>query len=164
MATLCETYPTVATARRAADALHAAGVPAHDIGVLADGRYHDVRIELVGGFGGPVDPDAPFGKYAGPARRRWQAAGGYSGRPDRQRQGSFVDGEGEPAITYDRDDEHMRITDDEMARRVLSDAHVPPGEAERVVDALHHGRAVMVAEVSDPTGARALVHDISDGA
>jgi hypothetical protein len=57
----------------------------------ADLRYHDVRAERVGGFAGPVAPTDPFGKYAGPARRRWQAAGGYAGTPDRQRQGSFAD-------------------------------------------------------------------------
>jgi hypothetical protein len=34
---------------------------------------------------------APFGKFAGPPRRRWQAAGGFAGAPDRQRQGSFAD-------------------------------------------------------------------------
>jgi len=56
-----------------------------------DPRYHDVRAERVGGFAGPVEPTAPFGKFAGPPRRRWQAAGGFAGWPDRQRQGSFAD-------------------------------------------------------------------------
>ncbi|MGA9856787.1 MAG: hypothetical protein WBQ18_02930 [Solirubrobacteraceae bacterium] len=56
-------------------------------------HYHDLRAERAGGFAGPVAPDAPFGKYAGPRRRRWQAAGGYAGRPDTQRQGSFADTE-----------------------------------------------------------------------
>jgi hypothetical protein len=58
-----------------------------------DPRYHDVRRERVGGFAGPVSPADPFGKYAGPPRRRWQAAGGFAGTPDRQRQGSFADTE-----------------------------------------------------------------------
>jgi hypothetical protein len=53
--------------------------------------YHDVREERVGGFGGSVAPSAPFGKYAGPPRRRWQAAGGFAGAPDAQRQGSYAD-------------------------------------------------------------------------
>ena len=56
-----------------------------------DPRYHDVRKERVGGFAGPVEPAAPFGKFAGPPRRRWQAAGGYAGAPDGQRQGSYAD-------------------------------------------------------------------------
>ncbi|MGZ4350420.1 MAG: hypothetical protein ACXVRX_07830 [Solirubrobacteraceae bacterium] len=57
----------------------------------ADSCYHDVRQERVGGFAGPVAPTAPFGKFAGPPRRRWQAAGGFAGFADRQRQGSFAD-------------------------------------------------------------------------
>ena len=52
---------------------------------------HDVRFEAVGGWAGPVGPDAPVGKFAGPARFRRQAAGGWAGAPDRQRQGSFAD-------------------------------------------------------------------------
>ena len=62
-----------------------------------DPRYHDVRREGVGGFAGPVMPSAPFGKYAGPPRRRWQAAGGFTGAPDRQRQGSYGDIERAPS-------------------------------------------------------------------
>lgn len=61
-----------------------------------DPRYHDVRKERVGGFAGPVAPADPFGKFAGPPRRRWQAAGGYAGTPDAERQGSFGD------IEFDR--------------------------------------------------------------
>jgi hypothetical protein len=56
-------------------------------------RIHDVRSEPVGGWAGPVEPDAPVGKYAGPPRRRRQAAGGWAGEPDRQRQGTFADAE-----------------------------------------------------------------------
>jgi hypothetical protein len=57
----------------------------------AESHYHDVRKERVGSFAGAVEPTAPFGKYAGPPRRRWQAAGGFAGSPDAQRQGSFAD-------------------------------------------------------------------------
>jgi hypothetical protein len=54
-------------------------------------RYHDVRTERVGGFGGPVNPNAPVGKYAGPPRMRWRASGGFVATADDQRQGSFAD-------------------------------------------------------------------------
>ena len=57
----------------------------------AESCYHDVRKERVGNFAGAVAPTAPFGKFAGPPRRRWQAAGGFAGDPDAQRQGSFAD-------------------------------------------------------------------------
>jgi len=56
-----------------------------------------VRFEPVGGWAGPIPPEAPVGKWAGPARLRRQAPGGWSGDPDRQRQGSFADADyGEP--------------------------------------------------------------------
>lgn len=55
--------------------------------------HHDVRSEPVGGWAGPIEPDAPVGKFAGPPRLRRQASGGWAGEPDRQRQGSFADGE-----------------------------------------------------------------------
>ena len=166
MATLCETYLTIATARRVAAGLHAAGVPEHDIGLLAGSDYHDLRAEGVGGFGGPVDPDAPFGKYAGPARRRWQAAGGFSGMPDGQRQGSFADVEGDLSITYDRGGEHTRVTGDAMATQLLTDANLPGDVAERIVDELHRGHAVMLAEVTelDPRSVEALGHEPGEAA
>jgi len=52
---------------------------------------HDIRFERVGGWAGPVEPQAPVGKFAGPPRFRRQAAGGWAGDPDAQRQGSFAD-------------------------------------------------------------------------
>jgi nucleotide-binding universal stress UspA family protein len=69
----------------------AAGVPARDIQVLAAQPIHDVRHERVGGFAGPVSPNAPVGTYAGAVRLRRQGAGAFAGDPDEQRQGSFDD-------------------------------------------------------------------------
>jgi hypothetical protein len=54
---------------------------------------HDVRKEPVGGFAGTVDPEAPVGTYGNVRRRRRQGAGTFAGDADRQRQGSFADGE-----------------------------------------------------------------------
>jgi nucleotide-binding universal stress UspA family protein len=69
----------------------AAGVPARDIQVLATQQIHDVRHERVGGFAGPVYPNAPVGTYAGAVRLRRQGAGAFAGDPDEQQQGSFGD-------------------------------------------------------------------------
>jgi hypothetical protein len=68
VATLCKTLPTTEAALHAAEALSTAGVPAGDIGVLTGHPYHNVRAERVGGLGGPIGPDAPLGKFAGPPR------------------------------------------------------------------------------------------------
>lgn len=166
MATLCETYPTLDAARHAADALQAAGVPARDIGVLVHSHYHDVRAEMVGGFGGPVPPNARFGKFSGPARRRWQAAGGFwrgAAGADRRRQGSFGDADASVSFTYDRAGEHPHVSGEAMARRLLHDAHVPGGQAERMLEEMHRGHAVLFAELSDlePRRAETLAQDIA---
>ena len=143
MATLCKTFPTSEAALQAAEALSTAGVPTSDIVVLIGHRYHDVRTERVGGFRGPVGPDAPFGKYAGPPRLRWRAAGGFIAHPDDQRQGSF--GDVDLILSVRREDgyQHVEAIDDHSARRLLTEAQVPDEVARRMVRDLHGGDAIM---------------------
>jgi hypothetical protein len=149
MASLCRSFSTTESARHAAETLSAAGVPARDIGVLIGFRYHDVRAERIGGFGGPIDPDAPVGKYTGPPRPRWRAAGGFTAHADDQRQGSYADAERTLNITREDGDEHVRVTDDDATRRLLSRAHLPDDLARRMVRQLHDGRAVVFATIAD---------------
>jgi hypothetical protein len=54
-------------------------------------RLHDVRVERVGGFAGPVAPDDPVGTFANVRRLRRQGTGTFAGDADRRRQGSFAD-------------------------------------------------------------------------
>ena len=56
MATLCKTYSTEGVARKAAQALRAAGVPGRDIRLLTGCRLRDVRAESVGTFAGTIGP------------------------------------------------------------------------------------------------------------
>jgi hypothetical protein len=149
MASLCKSFSSTESARRAAEALSAAGVPARDIGVLIGFQYHDVRVERIGGFGGPVDPDAPVGKYTGPPRPRWRAAGGFTAHADDLRQGSYADVERTLSVTRENGDEHVRVTDDDSTRRLLSRAHLPDDVARRVVRQLHDGQAVVFAAIAD---------------
>jgi len=148
MATLCKTFPSNASALHAAEALSAAGVPAGDIGVLIGHRYHDVRAELVGGFGGPIVPDAPFGKYAGPPRLRWRAAGGFVAHPDDQRQGSFGDVDCILSVKRQDVDQHVEAIDDDGARRLLARAQVPDHVVRRMVRHLHEGEAIMFVQLT----------------
>lgn len=143
MATLCKTFPTTEAALDAADALSTAGVPTSDIVVLIGHHYHDVRTERVGGFCGPADPDAPFGKYAGPPRLRWRAAGGFIAHPDDQRQGSFGDVDLILSVRRQDGHQHVEAIDDRSARRLLTEAHVPDEVARRMVRHLHEGDAIM---------------------
>jgi hypothetical protein len=149
MTTLCETYPSEAAARDATEAFSASSVPHHNIRLLIGYPLHDVRHEPVGGFGGPVDPDAPVGKFSGPPRARWRAAGGFYGNPDQQRQGSFADAERILIVSHDRGAGRMRDVSAHGTRRLLRAANVTDQTAERIIDELHHGNAVVLAEVAD---------------
>ena len=91
MPNFLETYPNEAEARKAVDALGCAGVTNDDIHLLTGNGLHDVRTEVVGGFGGPVAPDAPVGTFANVPVPRRSGAGTFAGDADRQRQGSFAD-------------------------------------------------------------------------
>jgi hypothetical protein len=148
MATLCKTLPTTESALRAVEALSAAGVPAGDVGVLIGHQYQDVRRERIGGFGGPIDPDAPFGKYAGPPRLRWRAAGGFVAHADDHRQGSFGDVDRILSVTRKDGEQHVEVADDHRARRLLTRAQVPDEVARRMVRHLHEGEAVIFARLA----------------
>jgi hypothetical protein len=157
MTTLSETYPTEIEARRAIEALRAEGVPARDIRLLTGTRPRDVRREPVGGFAGPVAPDAPVGTYGDRPVLRRQGTGGFAGDPDHQRQGSFADTDRVVIITYERDAERARVTGLRGARRLLRRAALDDDAVDRAVKELHMGHAVVLVEVSEvvPSEARA---------
>ena len=142
MATLCKTYPSRDAAREAVEELEATGVPACDIRVVMGGTEHDIRREPVGGFAGPVGPGARVGNYGGALRRRRQSRGAWTGDPD-HRQGSFADTDIDVIATGDG---HASATDDGHVKGLLADA-MPPDIAARVLGELHHGRAVVIAEL-----------------
>jgi hypothetical protein len=119
-----------------------------DVGVLIGPHYHDVRAERIGGFGGPIDPDAPFGKYAGPPRLRWRAAGGFVAHADEQRQGTFGDMDRILNVTRQDGSEHVEATDDDGARRLLTRAQVPDDVAQQMVRHLHEGETIVFAQLA----------------
>jgi hypothetical protein len=149
MATLTHTYPNEIAARRAVEELRAGGV---DVRLLVGSALHDVRREPVGGFAGPVGPDAPLGTYGGTVVRRSQAAGGFSGDPDRQRQGSYADADRIVIVDHER----SRITGRRGVRRLLRRAALDAEAVEHIVGELRLGRAVvLVADAGEERLARA---------
>lgn len=149
MTTLCETYPSQAAARDATEAYSTSGVPHHNIRLLIGHPLHDIRHEPVGGFGGPVGPDAPVGRFSGPAGARWRAAGGFYGNPDQQRQGSFADVDRILIVRHDRGAERTRQASARGTRRLLRAVNVTDQTAERIIDELHRGNAVVLVEVAE---------------
>jgi hypothetical protein len=85
------TYPTPAAEREAAERSLAMGRSARAVQLLSHRPARDVRNGPVGTFAGTIGPDASVGTFGGVIRLRRQAAGGWAGNPDSQRQGSFGD-------------------------------------------------------------------------
>ena len=149
MTTLCKTYSSEVVARQAVEMLRAAGVPGRDIRLLTGCPVHDVRREPTGGFAGTVGPDAPVGTYAAGRRLRRQGAGSFAGDPDRQRQGSFADADRDVILSYENGTEHPRVVGDHAIRQLLHGVAVD--RAGPVVEELHTGHAVVIADVAEIT-------------
>jgi hypothetical protein len=166
MATLCKAYSTEGVARQAVEVLRTAGVPGRDIRLLTGCRLHDVRREPVGGFAGTLGPDALVGTYAHIPRLRRQGAGSFAGDPDRQRQGSFADADRDLVATYEDHRARSRWAGDLATRRLLRAADLTDEAAGRVIDELHTGHAVVLAEVAEiaPSDARARLEDVAHAA
>ena len=147
MTTLTKTYATELAARRAVEALRATGVSERDIRLLAGSAPRDIRREPVGGFAGPVAPNAPIGTYGGRTVQRRQGAGSFAGDPDQQRQGSFADTDRVVIVTYKGDAERARITSLRGARLLLSRAALDHDAVDRAVRELHRGHAILLVDL-----------------
>jgi hypothetical protein len=150
MPTLCNTYSDEEHAREAVERLLAAGSPRRSIRLLTGSPRHDVRAERVGTFAGSIGPDARVGTFAGLPRRRRQGTGTFAGDPDRQRKGSFGDVERDVIVTFARD-EHPHTATHRTLRRLLRAVTVDGEPANRLVDELHVGRGLVLAESPPPT-------------
>jgi hypothetical protein len=166
MATLCTTYVSASTARSGVEALRAAGVPGRDIRLLIGSPPRDTRRERVGGFAGPIAPDAPVGTYGNVRRLRRQGNGTFAGDADRQRQGSFADTDRDVIVTYEHEVVHVHVVGVRGLRRLLRDAALDDNTIDRVVDELHTGHAVVLAEIAEitPSDARERLEHIATAA
>ena len=150
MSTLCKTYSDEAHARQAVEHLLASGTPRRAIRLLTGSPMHDVRDERVGTFAGSIGPDAPVGRFAGQPRRRCQGTGAFAGNPDRQRKGSFADVERDLIVSFGHRDEHPRVATHRELTRLLSAVTLDGEPADRLVDELHDGHGLVVAELEQP--------------
>jgi hypothetical protein len=116
--------------------------------VLTGARLGDVRREPIGGFAGPVAPNAPVGTYGDRPVPRRQGAGGFAGDPDRQRQGSFADADRVVIVTYKRDAERARVTGLRGARRLLGRASLDDNTVARALHQLQRGHTVVLADAN----------------
>jgi hypothetical protein len=149
MTTLTKTYTTEVAARRAVQALRATGVPERDIRLLAGTAPRDIRREPVGGFAGPVAPDAPIGTYGRRVLQRRQGAGSFAGDPDQQRQGSFADTDRVVIVSHQGDAERARTTGLRGTQRLLRRAALDDDAIDRAVGELHQGHAILLVDLRE---------------
>ena len=163
MSTLCKIYPSEIVARKDVEALKAAGVPGRDIRLLTGFRLHDVREEPVGTFADAIAPDAPIGSFASVRRSRRSGRGSFASVQGPRRQGSFADTDLDVIVSYDNGARHSRVVGDLRLRRLLLKTTLTGTAGETVVDQLHAGHAVVLAEIA-PRDARARLKDPAQAA
>ena len=164
--TACETYSSEVAARRAMRALTAVGVPEADVRLLVGRPVRDIREEVVGGFAGALDPRAPVGTYMGAPCRRRQGAGSFAGDPDRQRQGSFADADTDAIATVEDGAGRSHPASRAIVRRLLWRSALAGGAADRVIDELRAGHAVVLVDAVEiaASDARARLEELAHAA
>jgi hypothetical protein len=158
MAVVCRSYTSHDDARRAVEAALGAGIAGNGIRVLMGEPEHDARTEREGEFAGSTAPGDVVGDFEG-EHRRDQAAGGFAGTPETQREGGFADADRETVTSYPGGGERVHVVGHGQIHRVLRDAGLDETTAQRDADALHQGRILVLADVGDrdPGEARAVL-------
>ena len=161
-----QTYSSGVAARRAVRALTAMGVPEGDVRLLIGRPVRDIREEVLGGFAGAVDPRARVGTYAGAPCRRRRGAGSFAGDPDRQRQGSFADADTDAVATVEDGAGRSHAASDAVVRRLLLRSALAGGAADRVIDELRTGHAVVLVDAVEigASAARARLKELAHAA
>jgi hypothetical protein len=149
MSVVCRSYTDEGEARRAVDALLAAGIPGEGIRVLMGEPARDARAAPEGEFAGTTTPGDVVGDFAGPGHRRDVGAGAFAGMAEAQRGGSFADADRETVASYPGGVERQRVAGHRDLRRLLIEAGLDEAAADRDVAALHEGRILVLADVGD---------------
>ncbi len=155
MQTLCHIYSTDDEARAAVDRLLAAGLSGDDVRVLIGTAIRDHRDDPVGGFAGNGDAVA-VGSFADIESSSRDAMGSFAGDPERQRRGGFGDIDRETVTTYQGGVPHVRVASHRDLKKMLVEAGLDDAAADADVEALHHGRTLVLVRGDSTEIAAAL--------
>jgi hypothetical protein len=147
VAALCRSYASHGEALQAVNALVDAGIPGEEVLVLMGEPARDAHEEPVGEFGGPTEPGAPVGEFAGGPVPQGSPTGAFAGGA--QRGGSFADADRELLTSYPDGVERMRVMGHRRITRLLTDAGLDDATAKRDVDALHRGLVLVLVTIAD---------------
>jgi hypothetical protein len=146
MTTYCSSYEHHTAAEDAVERLLAAGVDDDDIRILVGAPDHDG--DPTGNFAGSDTADAPLGTFAGHISDH--GMGGFAGRPPTSHRGGFGTIDRETLTTFKGG--HTRQVHDighGHLIELLVDSGLDEDAAERDVQALHEGRALVLVRGDD---------------
>jgi hypothetical protein len=147
MATQCRAYTTEHEAHAAVDRLLAGGVPGAEVRVLMGEAVHDSRDAPVGSFvGTSTADDETVGAYAGVGHSAREAMGTFAGDAEEHRRGGFRDVDRETVTTYPGGVKRVRIASHHNLKQMLLDAGLDEATAASDVEALHHGRILVLVQ------------------
>ena len=102
LSTHVEVHLTPAAANETFQRLLADETPPIGLQLLRGRPTHDHHDQPIGGFAGPIAPDAPAGTFADRTVPRHRSAGDWASARNGRRQGSFGDTEHDELVTIDR--------------------------------------------------------------
>jgi hypothetical protein len=147
MATLCRAYTTEQDAHAAVDRLLSGGVSSAEVQVLMGDAIHDLRDAPVGSFAGTSTANGEtVGSYADVGHSGREAMGTFAGDAEEQRRGGFRDVDRETVTTYRADVKRVRIASHHNLKQMLLEAGLDEATAASDVEALHHGRILVLVQ------------------
>jgi hypothetical protein len=141
MATTCRAFQTEDEARVEVERLLASGMSGDQIRVLMGEAVRDQGEAPVGGFAGE---SGTVGSFGGDAHSSQAGMGTFAGDASEQRTGGFGDIDRETVTTYENGVRRVQIASHRDLERMLVDAGLDPDVAAADVDALHHGRVLVL--------------------
>jgi hypothetical protein len=141
MGTTCKAFQTEDEARAEVERLLAAGMAGERIRVLMGDTVRDHGATPVGSFAGEA---GAIGSFAGQRHAAGDGMGTFAGDAAEMRTGGFGDIDRETVTTYENGIKRVRIASHRDLERMLVDAGLSPEVAAADVDALHHGRVLVL--------------------
>src|SRR3954469_21741559 len=142
MATTCRAFQTEDEARAEVQRLLVTGVSGDEIRVLMGEGISDQGDAPAGGFAGET---GAIGSFADEAHSGHDGMGTFAGTASAQRTGGFGDIDRETVTTYEDGVKRVHIGSHRDLERMLVDAGLDPEVAAADVEALHHGRVLVLS-------------------
>jgi hypothetical protein len=141
MATTCRAFQTEDDARAEVERLLETGMSGEQIRVLMGEAARDQREVPVGSFAGDA---GAAGSFADQPHAAAEGMGTFAGDASEMRTGGFGDIDRETVTTYENGVKRVRIASHRDLQRMLVDAGLEPDVAATDVEALHHGRILVL--------------------